>query len=147
MLDLRTWNAGATWRDAYGDQLDGCLFFAEDAFGCPFCLEGESVQRCDPETGLRTPMASSLEDWASQLLVDWRNLTAQPLAHDWQVEHGALKAGHRLAPKLPFVLGGEFTVENLYEAEQVGLMRFRGSLARQIRDVPDGAKVTLTLAD
>jgi hypothetical protein len=143
VLDLDTWNSSATWRGAYGDGLDGCLFFAEDAFGFPFCIEAGAVRRCDAETGERETMAVSLEEWAGQILIDWRLLTGQPVAHEWQARHGALPVGRRLAPRQPFVLGGDFTLENLYAAEQVELMRFRGSLATQIRSLPDGSQVTL----
>lgn len=143
VLDIETWNAPGTWRDAYGEALGGCLFFAEDAFGFPFCIESDAVRSCDPETGRRTTLASSLEDWAARILTDWRVLTGQPLAHEWQVRHGALLPGRRLAPRQPFVLGGGFVLENLYAAEQVELMRFRGLLAARIRDLPDGAQVRL----
>jgi hypothetical protein len=44
-------------------------------------------------------------------------------------------------------LGGEFAVENLYAADALELMRFRGLLARQIRDLPDGAHVTLKVTE
>jgi len=43
------------------------------------------------------------------------------------------------------VLGGGYTLENLHAAEQEELMRFRGSLATQIRDLPDGQRVRLKI--
>jgi hypothetical protein len=49
----------------------------------------------------------------------------------------------RLLPKLPFVLGGEYNLDNLYLANSVEGMRFRGSIARQIQNIPDGNKVVL----
>jgi hypothetical protein len=143
ILDLETWNAASTWRNEYGGGMDGCLVFAEDAFGFPFCIEAGAISSCDAETGVRTRMASSLEDWAGRLLVDWRVLTGHPVAHAWQTRFGPLEPGRRLAPRQPFVLGGDSRLDNLYAADQVELMRFRGSLATQIRDVPDGARVTL----
>jgi len=82
VLDLDTWNASGTWRETYGNALDGCLFFAEDAFGFPFCIEADAVRRCDAETGERVAMGASIEEWASQILIDWRFLTGQPLAHE-----------------------------------------------------------------
>jgi hypothetical protein len=70
-------------------------------------------------------------------------LLGYPVAHEWQRASGALAPGRRLAPRTPFVLGGTFDVANLYSASQVELMRFRGHLATQLRDLPDGATVTL----
>jgi hypothetical protein len=142
VLDLQTWNAASTWRSEYRGGMEACLMFAEDAFGYPFCIEDGAISSCDAETGQRTPLAASLEDWAGRLLLDWRLLTGQPVAHDWQIRFGPLELGRRLAPRQPFVLGGDFTVENLYAADQVELMRSRGLLATQIRDLPDGARVS-----
>jgi hypothetical protein len=39
------------------------------------------------------------------------------------------------------VTGGAFEIDNLCSADAVEGMRARGSLAVQIRDLPDGAKI------
>jgi hypothetical protein len=147
VLDLATWNSESTWRSEYGDLGKGCLFFAEDAFGFQFCLARGQVCSFNAETGQVNPVAGSMEEWSAQLLIDFRVVLGHPLAHEWQVVNGALAPGLRLAPRTPFVLGGDFLVENLYAASQVELMRFRGYLANQIKDLPDGAKVTLKVTD
>jgi hypothetical protein len=147
VLDLATWNAESTWRREFGDLAKGCLFFAEDAFGFQFCLAHDQVCSFDSETGQVATMARSVEEWSAKLLADFRVLTGQPLAHEWQVAHGPLASGKRLAPRTPFVLGGDFIVANLYAASQVELMRFRGHLASKLKDLPDGAQVKLTVTD
>jgi hypothetical protein len=48
-------------------------------------------------------------------------------------------------PKKSFVVGGEFEIGNLYDLDEVEGMRFRASLAIQIRDLPNGAKVRFTI--
>lgn len=144
---LEEWNAPRTWRDAYAGLADGFLFFAEDAFGNQFAIRDETVHTFEPETGDTAPMASSIEDWADQLLADYAVLTGYPLAHDWQVRHGVLRPGQRLLPKTPFVFGGEYAVDNLYTADSVEGMRFRGDVAVQIRDLPDGAQVEFRVVD
>jgi hypothetical protein len=145
VLDLATWNASPTWRSEFGDLAEGCLFFGEDVFGFQFCLKGSDICTFDAETGEAERIAGSFEEWASRLLVDFKVLTGQPLAHDWQVARGPLAPGERLGPKTPFVLGGDFELANLYAANQVELMRFRGSLAKQIRDLPDGSRVKVNI--
>ncbi len=60
---------------------------------------------------------------------------------EWESSHGPLKQGFRLTPKLPFFAGGKFEVKNLYAYQDVRAMRFRGSLATQVRDLPDGAPI------
>jgi hypothetical protein len=76
-------------------------------------------------------------------LANQKFATGWPLAERWQDANGPLEAGHRLVPQIPFVLGGDFSAENLYSADDVVALRFRADIAKQIRDLPDGAKVRL----
>jgi hypothetical protein len=142
-LGLQTWNSSTGWREVYGDLTQGLFFFAEDLFGVQFAIAADGVITFDPETGERTLLADDLDGWANALLTDYPALTGQPLAHAWQVAHGALKAEVRLMPKRPFVLGGEFSIDNLAPVDSTEGMRFRGDLAIQLRDLPDGSEVRL----
>ena len=144
---LEEWNDADGWRTAYGDMADGLFFFAEDVFGGQFAFRGEQVLTFEPETGEAKPLASSIEDWADQLLADYEFLTGQPVAHEWQVRNGALSPGERLVPKVPFVLGGEYDASNVYAVDATLGMELRGELATQLRDLPDGAKVTYRVVD
>jgi hypothetical protein len=121
---------------------DGYVFFAEDAFGSQFAVRDDIILTFDPETGDAQPMASSIEDWSDQLLADHDVLTGFPVAHAWQVQNGSLAPGMRLVPRWPFVLGGEFVEQNVYPLDAVQGMKVRAELARQIRDHPDGTRVT-----
>ena len=138
---LEAWNAPTTWRAGYDGLADGFVFFAEDVFGSQFAIRNERVYVFDPETGSAEPMASSVEDWADQLLSDYEVLTGFPLAHRWQQANGPIPAGQRLVPKIPFVLGGDFEISNVYLVDAREGMRLRSELAVQIRDLPDGAQV------
>ena len=135
---LSDWNSPRLWRGSYEDLAEGCLFFAEDVFGGQFCVTNSGICMFDPETGEKEPLANSLEDWARVLLEDFNVLTGYPVAHEWQVKNGLMECGVRLVPKVPFVAGGGFEIENLHAMDAVKAMRLRGSIARQIRDFPDG---------
>jgi len=67
--------------------------------------------------------------------------TGYPIAHEWQLQNGKLAAGTRLIPKLPFVCGGPFRVDNMHVMNDVQAMQFRASIANQIRDLPDGTSI------
>ncbi|MDV6333225.1 SMI1/KNR4 family protein [Asticcacaulis sp. 201] len=144
---LDSWNDPSLWISNYKGLADGCFFFAEDVFGGQFCIRSDGIYTFDPETGALTQIATSLSGWAKALLENYDVLAGYNLAHKWQVEHGRLDPGMRLAPKQPFVLQGEFVVENLYPIEAVALMRQSANLAVQIRDLPDGAQVTWKISD
>ncbi|MCZ7572901.1 MAG: SMI1/KNR4 family protein [Ardenticatenaceae bacterium] len=145
--DLGPWNSNDLWRAEYGDMAVGSLFFAEDIFGEQFCLREGRVWRFDPETGEYERVATNLEGWARRILQNYEQETGYPLAHAWQETHGRLPPRERLLPKMPFVLGGEYNVENLYAQDAVKGMKSRAYLARQIRDLPDGAQIQFEITD
>jgi hypothetical protein len=147
VMTLEEWNSSHLWRHEYGDLADGMFFFAEDAFGNQFCLRDDRICLFDAETGQAEVIGSNIEDWAGQVLSDYEFLTGFPLFHEWQVAHGRVPAGSRLMPIVPFLLGGEYSLSNLRVAGAVPGMRARGNLARQIRDLPDGAQIELKVAD
>jgi hypothetical protein len=147
LANLESWNEPALWRESYaGTPLpSNALFFAEDAFGGPFALDSAGVLAVNPETGESERIAADLEGWAQAILDDPAFLTGHTLARDWQQAHGALGVGQRLVPATPFVLGGDYSVENLVAYEAPRGMRARGGLARQLVDVPDGTSIVFRL--
>ncbi|MFA1028501.1 hypothetical protein ALP10_01178 [Pseudomonas syringae pv. helianthi] len=144
-IGICDWNESTLWRSDYKGLADGCLFFAEDVFGGQFCIKDSKVYAFDPETGSLEYLADDIESWVQLLLSDYEVLTGYPLAHQWQKQNGQLPAGKRLLPKVPFVLGGEFVLDNLYLADAVEGMRFRADVASQIKDLPDGAQIRLNI--
>ncbi|GAA2997630.1 SMI1/KNR4 family protein [Actinokineospora diospyrosa] len=141
--DLERWNAGECWRDAYAGSAEGYLFFAEDVFGFQYAVsaDGERVVLFDPETAGVERVADSLGAWAAEVLAEADYRTGHPLARAWQERFGALPPGSRLLPKMPFVAGGKYEVDNLYLLDAVEGMRVRGSIAVQIRDLPEGTPI------
>lgn len=143
---LESWNAPGLWRDSYeGTPLQAGFFFAEDAFGGQFALAPSGVSSVNPETGEGQLVAADLEEWAEIVLKDPAYMTGHPLAHAWQEQHGPLAPDQRLVPATPFVLGGEYALENLVAYDALLGMRVRGGLARQIVDVPDGSSIVFRL--
>lgn len=145
--DLSAWNASGLWRSDYADLADGCLFFAEDIFGGQFCIKNNTIHAFDPETGDLEEMSESFEDWASQILSDYDMWTGYPLAHQWQEKYGTLPYNQRLMPKIPFVCDGQFELDNLFAIRVVSGMKSRANLARQIVDMPDGAKIEFNIIE
>jgi hypothetical protein len=144
---IDSWNDPGLWRDLYRGLADGFLFFAEDVFGGQFALKDDRICSFDPETGESTQIAKSLDEWARALLDDFEVMTGHPIAHQWQVANGPVRPGDRLIPKVPFVLGGDYSMSNLIVMDAARGMRFRAELAVQIRDLPDGTPVTFKIVD
>lgn len=146
-VGLNDWNESTLWRNAYGDLANGCLFFAEDVFGGQFCMKENHVYTFDPETGALDYLADNVEDWAEAIISDYEVLTGYPLAHEWQEQNGKLPAMKRLLPKVPFVAGGEFVLDNLFLVDAVEGMKVRADIANQIKDLPDGAQIELKVVE
>jgi hypothetical protein len=138
---LAEWNAPGLWIKEYGGMADGMLFFAEDIIATQFCIKDNKIYSFEPETAALEFIANDLQGWAKALLDNYRYLTGHPLAHEWQVRHGALPPGKRLAPKIPQIGGGKLNIESVYLADPVQLMNFRGMIAQKVKDLPDGARI------
>jgi hypothetical protein len=144
-MSLEEWNADSLWRSGYQDMAEGLLFFAEDIFQNQFCLSAVGVLHFFAETGATAVMSHSIDGWAENVLADYESNTSWPLASKWQAENGPLPAGRRLMPKIPFFLGGEYSIENLWAGDPVKGMRFKADLALQTRKLPDGSAVKLII--
>ncbi len=146
-MDLAAWNAEDCWKATYEGMADDGLFFAEDVFGGQFVLKADGVYSFDPETAEYQYLVGGLYGWAEALLADYNVLTGFPLAHEWQVTNGPIPKAKRLVPQIPFVCGGEFSTSNLLLMDATRGMRLRGSIATQIRDLPDGAPIEIEIVE
>ncbi len=144
---VERWNSVDLWRNEFSDMAHGLWYFAEDIFGEQFAVDRDVIVRFNPETGEKIVHSETLEQWAVSILNDFNQETGYELAHEWQAAHRALKVGERLLPKIPFVLGGEYSVGNLYPSDSINGMRFRAAIARQLRDVPDGSTIELNVVE
>jgi len=144
---VRSWNSPDGWRSHYGRLSEGLFFFAEDLFGGQFALTSRAIVSFDPETGESEEVGNSLEGWASAILSDPDVRTGRPLAHAWRERFGPLARSFRLVPKIPFVFGGDFSVDNLRAMEARESMCARGGLAVRIADLPDGTQIALGGSD
>lgn len=138
---LLEWNRKDLWRSRFKADLGDALFFAEDLFGNQFCLKSGSVNSFDPETSEFKEVAKSIQEWCAMILTKGDFWTGFSLGHEWQVKNGQLRLGVRLLPKVPFVGGGLFSVDNLIATPELRAMHFRAEIANQILSAPDGAKI------
>ncbi|MDK9607392.1 SMI1/KNR4 family protein [Lelliottia wanjuensis] len=142
-IGLLDWNEKSLWIAYYNDMALDAFYFAEDVFGSQFCVRNDGIYSFDPETADFSKIAETINDWCHLILNDYNILTGYSLAHSWQKLHGAIPPGHRLVPKIPFVTGGEYDIENLYLECTYKSLIARANLALQIRDIPDGNTIKM----
>ncbi len=103
---------------------------------CPEDLYCEIVANNREELNQLATDQEFLEDWYMQALVE------QAKAH-----LGQTSEDRKYCLAIPGVLGGEYSVSNVKSSPLSELVRFSGSLAEQIRDLPDGTQVKLEVVD
>lgn len=131
----------ATLEAAYGPLVGAHRAFAQDLFGMLFTVHPDGICTFDPETAEHEVIAADLDGWAARVLDEPEELLGAAFAFDWQERHGALRAGERLVPLMPFSLGGEYDDANLEPRGTLLALRERGVLARTLAGLPDGTEV------
>ena len=77
-----------------------------------------------------------------EFMTDWE---MQPLVELATRRFGTQPADRCFCLKMPGVLGGEYSADNLGTISREELLSFAGDTARQIKDLPDGAKVEIKI--
>jgi len=144
--ELSGWNEPDTWKDTYRGLADDLFCFGQDLFGVQFAIDGGGqVVSMDPETGQRSALGTSLDEWAAWLLAEPDDRGAATFAKAWQDAFGPLTPEQRLIPRQFFVTGGSYDFGNLIVQDAGLAMRIRGPIARQVHDLPDGARISFTV--
>jgi hypothetical protein len=146
-FNIASWNSGDGWRKHYGALTDNLLFFAQDVFAGQYAIRDGVICKFDPELGEVSEFAESIEQWCEQILDDYDYESGYTYANDWQVVHGPLAPGERLFPKLAFVLGGDYEVENFWSSTVEKAAPLRGFLAQRLVGTADGTHIRLKLPD
>jgi hypothetical protein len=121
------------------------VFFAEDTFGDQFAWDGKQVLRFLAETGQKESLASDIEGWLLAISSDPARELGLETLENWTKTNGPVPPGNHLFPRTPLIAGGSLVPSEIVLIDPFENMRFKGNLARQIADVPDGAKVELVV--
>ena len=119
--------------------------FGQDTFGNQFCFNAVgSIVFFNIETGEIEPLADSFLSWEKALISDLDYLTGVNLRNKYVTNNGGeLKYSDRLCPKVPFVMGGEYEINNLYPLSLNDCLLVNYNIAKQVHDLPDGTPVIL----
>lgn len=140
----------AEWRERLAseqsvkDLLTNCphgQVFALDLFGQLFVATPHRIVRVNPETREVEDHSPDAEAWAARILREPNFETGWELATKWQLRNRPLQAFERLLPRELFVLGGDFTVENLVARPLLAGLAVYAGLSAAIADVPDGTVI------
>lgn len=117
--------------------------FAEDALGHQFLLRGGHVHRLDAELGELQSLGVDLADFDSCVRADpIEYLRLQPLVQ-FRNSGGSLEPGELLSVYPPFVFRESAERPSLRAIPAGDCLAFLAELARAIRELPDGTRITI----
>jgi hypothetical protein len=103
---------------------------------CPEELSCELVARNGEDFTKLQTTDGFLEDWNMRELVERARSTL-----------GLPPVERCYCLKIPATLGGAYTLTNIGTNDRAELISFSGHVAKQIKDLPDGAKIRFTITD
>lgn len=127
----------------FGSSFSGLLAFGQDVLGNQFCFSSKGVLFFNIETTEVEILASDFDKWLKVLGSDLDYLTGETFSKRWGSKEGLLEYGYRLCPKMPFVIGGQYEVENFYSQPFPNYLDINANIANQIKNLPEGAQVKL----
>lgn len=127
-------------KNLYGDICKDLTFIGEDVFGNQFCYNINSYFfMFNIESGELTELSFGFDDFIKKIKEDSDYLTGESMLTINIENIGNLSSGYRYCPKLPFILGGEYSSENLVLKTYIENLEFSSSIYHQIKDLPDGS--------
>jgi hypothetical protein len=145
------WNARDGWHSDW-PSVQPAIAFASDWMGRLFLLLPKSRRRDgEPSVGILTTSTGELivlEDSFATLLgeflpSEWAEALELDRAKEWQAAGNALPDfAHCVAPKTPLILGGAEEIVDLETTFLVVAVSFGGQIWEQVKDLPEGTKIT-----
>ena len=147
---LAAWNGLSLWRDAYGKMAEGLVFFAEDAFGDQYAYTGHGgeVVAFEAELGRVATAAPHFRAWLEAIL------DAPEAVLPVDVVQREAQDGRRFAPGFQLFAYPPLCTREAHEegvtighVDAIEAMRFRGSLAQQLSQMPQGSRVKIEIPE
>lgn len=128
----------------YGPLFNGLVSFGQDVFGNQFCFDtaNNNVVMFTIEDAGKTIMADSFSGWLDVLASDIDFYTGRPYAAMWLATNH-LAINQVICPKIPFIIGGDYKIDNFYAAFFPAFIAFNADFAKQIHQLPNGTKVSI----
>ncbi|HOY13765.1 MAG TPA: hypothetical protein PLY70_11520 [Saprospiraceae bacterium] len=118
--------------------------FGEDIFGNQFCFLEEKFYLLNIETAELENIADSFEGFLNVIEQNVNYYAGFPITEEMREDHiSMLGLGYRLCPKKPFVIGGEYSLNNLSLEKFEHNLKYNGQIAAQIVNLEDGQRISI----
>lgn len=141
------WFGDAAIHRQFPEVLSDDIPFAEDALGDQFVLRHESVWKLSAESGEVTALNLALTEFDAAVRADPDEFLSLGPLHEFRAQGGTLEPGQLLSVMPPFVFSESATGVSLRAVPTRDRLGFLSQLARQLRQLPDGAVLRLNAKD
>ncbi len=132
--------------DNYQKLVGELYFFAQDIFGNPFAFRGKEVVFLNLESAEIEVIANNFNDWLDELNNDIDFYTGKSLALELNtIQRTQLTNNKRLSPKYPFILGGEYMLDNLVLKSYKENIIYNAEIANQVYNLPEGSEIKIKI--
>lgn len=129
----------------YSNIISNEVFFAQEIFGNQFGFSSQGVIMFNIETGEKNLLSLDFNGWLEALEADIDFLTGKNIAKLWDQANPELKLNERLCAKKPFIIGGEYEIENLFALSFPQYVYSNANIANQVYGLPDGQSIKLKI--
>jgi hypothetical protein len=125
---------------------DGLFAFAQDIFGNQFVFDKNThdILFFNIESGSKQLLSASFQGFLNVLINDIDYYTGMSYEKMWKVKND-IALNQRLQAKIPFVIGGDYIIDNFYVNSYPAYLLYNADIAKQIYNLKDGEKVKLKL--
>lgn len=136
-----------TIKQEYGSLVNELIFFGQDVFGNQFAFSPKGIIFFNIETAEQEIIANSFRDWVKILEDEVEFYTGVDFVSAWEAEKGLLSFEERLCAKVPFIMGGDYVLKNLYSQNFPKYILSNANIARQVYNLKDGTDVKLVVEE
>ena len=138
----------STFKEHYSSLVENLYFFGQDVFGNPFAFEKGKVVFFNLESGKKEILANNFKEWLDVLYNDLDYYTGESLVYELDdIQKQQLTLNKRLCPKYPFILGGEYNINNLVLKGYIENISYNADIAKQVYNLPEGSKMKIVIDD
>lgn len=130
----------------YGELAKNLVFFAQEALGNQFAFSDKGVVMFNIETAEVDLLSEDFASFVDALFNDLDYLTGRGFIAEWKRKNN-LTFDQRLCAKKPFVVGGDYGIENFYAQFFPTYLSSNANIAKQIHDLPDGTEIKIDIVD
>jgi hypothetical protein len=138
---------GHAWKGIYQDDVRRTVFFAMDVFGFPFGVLDNNIVWMNPETGELHRITKSVRRFLEMVNTEPEHMIGFQAHVDWFDRGQTYEIGQRLAPKVPFVLGGGKSIADFYATDIIERADFNAFIYAKTKNMPDRTRIKFEDAD